>query len=237
MAGHSKWSKIKRQKATSDKKRSSVFTKLTHAITVAARSGADPAMNPTLQIAIDKAKAENMPKENIKRAIEKGSGGGKGSAAEDVVYEVYGPSGVAVLVSSLTDNTNRTTAEIKAVLNKYSGKMAGPGSVNFLFVQRGVAEINIDGQGSDEIEMKIIESGADDYEKTEAGFVVYTDPKLIMSIVGKLKEQDIKVSSGELVMEPKETVVLPEKESEKVIKLLEALDELDDITGVNSNLG
>ena len=237
MSGHSKWASIKHKKATTDKKRSNVFGKLANAITVAARSGQDPSMNPNLQMAIDKAKSFNLPKDNIERAIKRADKGADSNQVEEIVYEIYGPSGVAILATALTDNKNRTTAEVKAVLNKLNGKMASSGAVQFLFVQKGAIEISIDGQGRDDIELKIIESGADDYGEIEGGYLVYSDPHSVKDVVDKLKASGIKVANYQLVMEPKEMVELPDEQSEKVIKLLEALDELDDVNEVNSNLG
>lgn len=237
MAGHSKWAQIKHKKASTDKKRSNLFGKLANAITVAAKAGSDPTMNPALQMAIDKAKSENMPKDNIERAIDRGSGSGSDLQVEEIIYELYGPSGVAILVVALTDNKNRTTAEVKAVANKLGGKIASAGAVNFLFDQKGLVRLGIDGRGSEEVELTIIDSGAEDYEKTNDGYLVYTQPKQVKQISDKLSGQGFKVLGIELVMEPKETIKLPEQEAQKVIKLLEALDNLDDVVEVNSNLG
>lgn len=237
MAGHSKWAQIKHKKASTDKKRSNLFGKLANAITVAAKAGSDPTMNPALQMAIDKAKSENMPKDNIVRAIARGSGSGSDLQVEEIIYELYGPSGVAILVVALTDNKNRTTAEVKAVANKLGGKIASVGAVNFLFDQKGLVRLGIDGRGSEEVELTIIDSGAEDYEKTDDGYLVYTQPKQVKQISDKLLGQGFKVWGIELVMEPKETIKLPEQEAQKVIKLLEALDDLDDVVEVNSNLG
>ncbi len=237
MAGHSKWAQIKHKKAQTDKKRSNIFGKLAKAISIAARSGTDPSMNPSLQMAIEKAKSENMPKDNIERAIDRGSGASGANQAEEITYELYGPSGVAILAKALTDNRNRTTAEVKAVANKFGGKIAGSGAVKFLFSQKGLIKINFEGQGSEETEMQIIDSGAEDYEKIEKGYLIYTNPKQITEIANHLKQSNIIVTSKELIMEPKDTVILPEEETQRVIRLLEALDELDDVVEVNSNLG
>lgn len=237
MAGHSKWAQIKHKKASTDKKRSNLFGKLANAITVAAKAGSDPTMNPALQMAIDKAKSENMPKDNIVRAIARGSGSGSDLQVEEIIYELYGPSGVAILVVALTDNKNRTTAEVKAVANKLGGKIASAGAVNFLFDQKGLVRLGIDGRGSEEVELTIIDSGAEDYEKTDDGYLVYTQPKQVKQVSDKLSGQGFKVLGIELVMEPKETIKLPEQEAQKVIRLLEALDDLDDVVEVNSNLG
>jgi len=178
-----------------------------------------------------------MPKENIKRAIAKGAGAGAGDGIEPVTYEIYGPSGVAVLVLALTDNKNRTLGEIKGVLNKYGGKLAAAGSVGYLFMRKGIINVSIEGQGSEEAELKIIESGADDYAKTDAGYMVYTDPSKSVEVAEKLQAEGVKVLSSEPAMEPQETIKLPDAQAEKVLKLLEALDELNDVNEVNSNLG
>lgn len=237
IAGHSKWAQIKHKKASTDKKRSNLFGKLANTITVAARSGTDPSMNPSLQMAIDRAKSENMPKDNIERAITRGGGSASGIQVEEMTYEIYGPSGIAILAMALTDNKNRTTAEVKAVINKFGGKIAGSGAVNFLFDQKGLMRVSIDGRGSENIELVIIDSGAEDYQKVGDEYLIYTKPKEVKETADRITGQDLKIISSELVMDPKETVSLPEEEAGKVIKLLEALDELDDVVGVNSNLG
>jgi len=188
-------------------------------------------------MAIEQAKAENMPNENIKRAIAKGSSAGGADNIETETYEIYGPGGIAILAVAITDNKNRTLGEIKGVLNKYAGKLATTGSVSYLFERRGIINIGLRNQNPDDVEMKIIESGADDYEKMESGYLVYTDPAEIKAVSEKLEESGIKIMTSELIMEPKETVELPEEESARVVKLLEALGDLDDISEVNSNLG
>jgi len=178
-----------------------------------------------------------MPKDNIERAITRGGGSASGIQVEEMTYEIYGPSGIAILAMALTDNKNRTTAEVKAVINKFGGKIAGSGAVNFLFDQKGLMRVSIDGRGSENIELVIIDSGAEDYQKVGDEYLIYTKPKEVKETADRITGQDLKIISSELVMDPKETVSLPEKEAEKVIKLLEALDELDDVVGVNSNLG
>jgi YebC/PmpR family DNA-binding regulatory protein len=253
MSGHSKWSSIKHQKAVSDKRRANLFTKLGNAISVAARSGGDPEMNYQLRLAIDKAKAANMPRENIERAIKRGTGQLPGVQIEEATYEIYGPFGTAVLVKVLTDNKNRTLAQIKSVLNKFGGKLAGSGAVSYLFERKGEIKIDLEGQGiggqnanlgSEEIELKIIDSGADDYQKIpaspaggEGGYLIYTRPETLKDVADALKQNGLKVESTELVFQPKNTIDLPEAESKKVVDFLEALDDLDEVTEVNSNLG
>lgn len=236
MSGHSKWSSIKHQKATADKRRSNLFTKLANAISVAARSGGDPEANYQLRLAIDKAKAANMPKDNIERALRRAQGK-LGQNLEEVTYEIYGPFHTAVLVRVLTDNKNRTLAQIKGVLNKFGGKLAGSGAVSYLFERKGEIKVGLDDRGTEETELKIIDSGADDYQKIEGGYLIYTHPETLKNVAEHLKQSGLAVDSTELVFQPKNTVDLPEEESKKVVAFLEALDDLDEVTEVNSNLG
>jgi len=236
MSGHSKWATTKRQKAVTDAKRSNLFTKLANNISVAARSGGDPEMNYSLRLAVEKAKQANMPKDNIERAIKRGTGELGGAQIEEVTYEIYGPSGTAILASALTDNKNRTSAEVKAVLNKLGGKLGSSGSVAYLFQKKGVITVGSDNK-EDELENVIIDSGADDYAQTEEGYVIYTKPENIREVADFLIEQQVEVISREITLEPKETLDLDEEQSQKVLRLLEKLDDLDDITEVNSNLG
>ncbi len=235
MSGHSKWATTKHQKAATDKKRSNLFTKLANLISVAARSGGDPTMNFSLRLAIDKAKAANMPKENIDRAIKRGTGELGGQRVEEELYEVYGPSRTAILIEATTDNKNRAVAEIKTILNKAGSKLASSGSVAYLFLRKGV--IKTSGDRGEETELKIIDSGADDYEKIEGGYLVYTKMENLRLVSDALTNGGFEIESAELSWEPKDTVTLSEEESEKVIKLLESLDDLDDVSNVSSNLG
>lgn len=237
MSGHSKWATTKHQKARTDAKRSNLFTKLANNISVAARSGGDIEMNYGLRLAVDKAKAANMPKDNIERAIKRGTGELGGAQLESITYEIYGPSGSAILAEALTDNKNRTSADVKSILNKKGGKLASSGAVSYLFARRGVIVVSIDGQSAEEIEMQILDSGADDYMETEGQIVVYTKPEKLRETSEILEKSGLKIASKEITLEPKETVELSEEDSVAVINLLDALDDLDDITEVNSNLG
>lgn len=232
MSGHSKWSTIKHQKAATDAKRSSSFTKLANAITVAARKGSDPTMNFTLRLAIDRAKSANMPKDNIERAVQRGAGSSAASV-EEILYEAYGPSGTAILIEVATDNKNRAIAEIKAVLNKLGGKLAESGSVSYLFEKKGQIVVESD---DSEAEMKIIDSGADDYEQNDNNYFVYTDQKQLGAVKNNLESQELKVSDCQLIWQPKTTVDLDDEASAKVIRLMETLDNLDDVTEVSSNI-
>jgi len=240
MSGHSKWATTKHQKARTDAKRSNLFTKLANNISVAARTGGDMEMNYSLRLAVDKAKAANMPKDNIERAIKRGTGELGGAQLENITYEIYGPSGSAILAEALTDNKNRTSADVKAILNKRGGKLASSGAVGYLFARRGVIAINVAesaSQSDGDVEMIILDSGAEDYTESDGGFVIYTKPESLREVSEGLEKSGIEVVSKEITLEPKETVELSEEDSNKVINLLEALDDLDDITEVNSNLG
>lgn len=244
MSGHSKWATTKHQKARTDAKRSNLFTKLANNISVAARSGGDIEMNYGLRLAVDKAKAANMPKDNIERAIKRGTGELGGAVLENVIYEIYGPSGSAILAEALTDNKNRTSADVKSILNKKGGKLASSGAVGYLFTRRGVIMVSAEESGGqdanldlEETEMVILDSKAEDYTKTDSGVVVYAKPEKLREVSEELEKSGLKILSKEITLEPKETVELSEEDSNKVINLLEALDDLDDITEVNSNLG
>ncbi len=233
MSGHSKWSTIKRQKASSDAKRSNLFTKLANAISIAARAGNDPAMNFQLRLACEKARAANMPKANIDRAIERGAGDKGAAQIEEIIYEAYGPSGTAILIEAATDNKNRASAEIKAVLNKFGGKLAAPNAVQYLFEKRGVIQIN--STDLDQAEEKIIDSGAEDYERTNSGFIVYTNANDLKQVQENLQNSGLEAKSAEIISEPKTSVNLSEDDTAKVMRLLEALDELNDVVAVSSN--
>jgi len=237
MSGHSKWSTIKRQKGAADAKRANVFTKLANAITVAARHGADPTMNFQLRLAMDRARAANMPKENIERAVARAASVADANAVSELVYEIYGPSGVAVLVEAATDNKNRAAADIKAVLNKFGGKLAGEGAVKFLFERYGVLSISVGAKTQEDAELAIMDSGASDYEKADDGYLVYTKPEELELVKKNLEAQNFGIDDAKLAWEPKQTVALDEEASAKVIKVLEALDSLDDVVSVASNLG
>ena len=244
MSGHSKWSSIKHQKGVADQRRSNLFTKIANMVSVAARSGGDPTMNFQLRLSIDKAKTANMPKDKIDRAIKRGTGELGGAQIEEILYEIYGLSGTAILVEAATDNKNRASAEIKSALNKYGGKLAGSGAVAYLFERKG--EIRIEnresgienGKNTEEAtEEVIINSEAEDYREIENGFLVYTKPEKLGFVTKNLNKTGLACKGSTLVYKPKATVDLSEEESQKVLKLLGALDELDDVSLVSSNLG
>ena len=234
MSGHSKWATTKHQKVRTDSKRSNLFTKLANLISVAARSGGDPTMNFSLRLAIDKGKAANMPKDNIERAIKRGTGELGGQRIEEELYEAYGPSGTAILIEATTDNKNRAVAEIKSVLNKFGAKLAGSGAVSYLFERKGVIKVK-SGQ-DEEKELEIIESGAEDYEKIDDGYLIYTKMEDLKAIQDKLSS-GFEVESAELSWEPKDTISLDDEKTDKLLKLMETIDELDDVSNVSSNLG
>lgn len=236
MSGHSKWSSIKHQKASSDAKRSNLFTKLANAISVAARASGDPTMNFQLRLACDKARSANMPKDGIERAIKRGTRELGGQKIENIVYEAYGPNGVAILIEAATDNKNRALSAVKAVISRFGGKLAGEGAVSYLFERKGLIKATAS-QDVDEAELKIIDSGADDYESSDGTYLIYTKPEETRSVREKLETAGLAVQSAELTYEPQNLVTIPDNEAEKVINLLKALDDLDDVTSVSSNLG
>lgn len=235
MSGHSKWSTIKRQKGAADAKRSASFTKLAATITIAAREGGgDPGGNIRLRLVIDKARGANMPKNNIDRAIKRGTGELAGAVIESLVYEAYVPGGVAIMIECNTDNKNRTVAEIKAILNKYNGKMAESGSVSYLFAQRGV--MTVGGKSIDKLEEEAIESGADDYEVIEDSLIVYTQPKDTMSVAKSLESAGLMVSDIELRMEPLSVIMISDdKTAQTLMTIVEKLEDLDDVATVSAN--
>jgi YebC/PmpR family DNA-binding regulatory protein len=239
MSGHSKWSTIKHKKAATDAKRGKEFTRASNLISLAAKSGGDPAMNPALALAIDKAKAVNMPKANIERAIKKGTGELGGESIEEIIYEGYGPDGVAILIEVATDNKNRTVSEIRATLTKQGGSMASAGAVSYLFERRGQIEIPIKNQKKTEDELVeiILNSDANDFESEDNHFFVYTNPPDLMSIKNRIEEEGVITTEAELIYVPKIEVSLSDLEKvKKILKLVESLEDLDDVVSVYSNL-
>ncbi len=231
MSGHSKWASIKRQKGAADQKRGAVFSKLAKAISVAARHGGDPAMNFALRIAVDQAKAANMPKDNIERAIERASGK-DGAALEEITFEAYGPGGTAFLIETATDNHNRTVGEIRAVLNKLGGKLAETGSVGYLFKKLGAIAVTTD--DAEKVELAAIDAGAEDVEQHENHVIIATDPKELEHVRRRLAEQGIEGEAG-FEWQPLATIAVAGDVADKILKLADALDELDDVTAIHSN--
>ena len=237
MSGHSKWSTIKHKKAATDAKRGKIFTRLAREITIAARAGGgDPDVNFGLRLAMDKAKASNMPKENIERAIKRGTGELKGADLAEVMYEGYAPNGVALLVQVLTDNRNRTVADVRRVLTRQGGSLAEAGAVAWQFSRKGYIAIAPDGIDEDTIFEIAVEAGAEDVVFGDDLIEVYADVENFQSVQQALEEAGIKFETAELSMIPKTTMQLEEKQTLQVMAVIDALEELDDTQQVYSNL-
>ena len=238
MSGHSKWSSIKHKKGAADAKRGKLFSKLVRAIIVAAREGGpDPAGNLALQNAIEKARSYSMPKENIERAIARGSGAGTDSEAfEHIAYEGYGPNGVAIIVEALTDNRNRTASDIRHVFTKSDGNLGTTGAVAWLFERRGVILVDADRFDEDSVMLAAAEGGADDVVQDGSTFQVTTSPESLSAVREALEQAGIEVESAETTMVPKTTVELAdEAAARKTLRLIDALEELDDVNEVYAN--
>ncbi|MFN8159827.1 MAG: YebC/PmpR family DNA-binding transcriptional regulator [Solirubrobacterales bacterium] len=236
MSGHSKWSSIKHRKAAADAKRGKLFTKLARAITIAAREGGgDPDSNPALATAIQKARDYSMPKDNIQRAVDRGTGeGGDAEQIERVVFEGYGPGGVAILVEALTDNRNRTSAEIRHAFAKHSGALGEPGSVAWIFEKRGLIVLDGELYGEDDL-IVAIDAGAEDVTADDDILKVITDPGDLARVRDTLAEAGLEIQSSDLTMEPKSTVEVSESDSGTLLRLLDALEEQDDTDAVHAN--
>jgi YebC/PmpR family DNA-binding regulatory protein len=236
MSGHSKWASIKHKKAIVDSRRGQAFTKLSRHITIAAKEGGgDIVGNPALALAVQKAKDASMPKDNIQRAIDKGTGAGADAASfENVMYEGYGPGGVAVLVEALTDNRNRTGADVRHLFSKAGGSLGEPGSVSYLFEKKGV--VVVDGEKHDEDSLMVaIEAGADDIEDDDGTFEIVTEPTALTAVREALDAAGITYESAEQVYRPTVRTPLDEEGAEKLSKLIDALDEHDDVSEVHAN--
>ena len=235
MSGHSKWSQIKRQKGVNDVKRGAVFTKMGREISVAARAGGgDPDGNFRLRLAIERARAENMPLDTIKRAIEKAAGGGEGEQYEEIIYEGYGPGGVAIIVETATNNKNRTAADVRSILTKAGGQLAVSGSVAWQFEQRGVITLAAGGD-PDELSLLAIDAGADDVDSSAEQVEVYTKPHDLEAVRRELEAAGVKIESAELSMTPKNTVELDEGKARQALRLVELLEDQDDVQRVTAN--
>ena len=238
MSGHSKWSSIKHKKGAADAKRGKLFSKLSRALIVAAREGgADPGANLALANAIEKARSYSMPKDTIERAIARGSGADSDADAfEQVIYEGYGPNGVAVIVEALTDNRNRTAADVRAAFTKHDGNLGGSGSVAWLFERRGLILVDSDGVDEDELMLAAAEGGAEDVERDGSSFRVTAAPEELPAVREAIESAGITVDSAELTMVPKTTVNLEEEgAAKKTLRLIDALEESDDVQEVYSN--
>ena len=236
MAGHSKWSKIKRKKAVDDRKRGQMFTKLIRELTVAAREGGgDPDFNPRLRLAVDTAKAGNMPQENIDRAIKRGTGELEGVTYEEVVYEGYGPGGVALYIETLTDNQKRTVAEVRHLLDKNGGNLGTAGSVAWQFDRRGLIYVDAAEADEDDVFEAAVEAGADDVTSAQGEYLVTTDAGSLHEVRRALVDAGIAVASAQLAMVAKNEVGVAGRAGERLLKLLELLDDHDDVQQVHSN--
>ena len=236
MAGHSKWSNIRHRKGAQDSKRGKIFTKIIKEITVAARlHGGDQESNPRLRKAVTNARSNNIPQDNIARAIKKGTGELEGVSYEEMLYEGYGPNGIAILIEVITDNKNRTVSELRHILNKNNGNLAEPGSVAWMFDRKG--EILISDFSGDEEKLfdDIINSGADDIEKIENGYLVTTDQSELLNAKDALEKKGHNIKSADVIMVPKSTQEVNEEDQEKIIDLMETIDNHDDVNQVYSN--
>jgi YebC/PmpR family DNA-binding regulatory protein len=238
VSGHSKWSSIKHKKGAADAKRGKLFSKLARAIIVAAREGGpDPASNLALQNAIEKARSYSMPKDNIERAVTRGAGSdGDGDSYEPIVYGGYGPSGVALIVEALTDNRNRTAAEVRHIFAKHDGNLGGSGSVAWLFERRGVVLVSADGVDEEELTLAAIEGGADDVDLDGSTFQVSSAPEALSSVREAIESAGIEIESVEVALVPKTNVTVEdEAAARKILRLMDALEENDDVQDVFAN--
>lgn len=236
MSGHSKWSSIKHKKGAADAKRGRIFTKLIKEITVAARmGGGDPDGNPRLRSAILAAKAENMPKDNIERAVKKGTGELEGVSYDEVTYEGYGPGGVAMLIECLTDNKNRTVADVKHVMDRHGGNLGEPGCVAWMFEKRGIIVFERDKVDEEALLETALEAGAEDVAEEETEFEVATSPSDFETIKSVFDEKGMTYSMAEISMVPKNTIKLEGKKAEQLLNLMEALEDNDDVSNVYAN--
>ena len=236
MSGHSKWATIKRKKGAADAKRGQLFSKLSRAILVAAKEGGpDPESNATLAAAIQKARDSSMPKDNIERAIQRGAGGGEADTYESMLYEGYAPGGVAVIASILTDNRNRTAADLRHIFTKNGGSLGTPGSVAWQFDRKGVILVDREGVDEDELMELALAGGAEDIAEDGTQWQVTTDPADFMAVRGALEEGGVAYSSAEQTMVPKSTVEVSEKEARQILRLIDELEDNDDVQGVYAN--
>jgi YebC/PmpR family DNA-binding regulatory protein len=236
MSGHSKWATIKRKKAVTDSKRGKAFTVVIKEITIAARmGGGDPKGNPRLRLAIDKAKSINMPADNIKRGIQKGTGELPGVMYEDVTYEGYAPGGVAIIIESVTDNKNRTVSEIRHLFDRHNGKMGASNSVGYMFHKKGIINVSRAAQNEDDLMSIILDAGADDMTTQDDVYEIVTSPENFEAVRQTLENKGIAMESAEIQKIPENTVAVTGKDAETVLKFIDALEEHDDVTHVYAN--
>ena len=234
MAGHSKWANIKHRKARQDASRGKVWTKVIREITVAAKGGPDPDDNPRLRLALDKANAANMPKDNIKRAIEKGSGTGETGSLEEIVLEGYGPGGVAIMVEAMSDNRNRTVSDVRHAFSKFGGNLGTDGSVSYLFNKIGLIHISKDYSEDDLMEI-VLESGAEDLVDEGEYFEIITGSTDLNNVLEALKAKNIDNTNADLTFRAELSIAIDQEMSEKVLKIMDFMDELDDVQEVHTN--
>ena len=236
MSGHSKWSTIKRQKGANDAKRGAIFTKMGKEISVAARAGGpDPDANYRLRLAVDKARSVNMPADNIKRAIERATGGDKAIEFEEIVYEGYGPGGVALLVETATDNKNRTAAEVRSIFSKSGGQLAGAGSVAWQFEPRGIVAVEREGVDPDDVALMAIDAGAIDVDTEADPLEIATEPSELLDVQTALEGAGVKVDSAELTMQAKTPIEVDVDKARQNLRLIEHLEDSDDVQRVTAN--
>lgn len=236
MAGHSKWANIQHRKGRQDAQRGKMFTKLVRELTVSARlGGGDPAGNPRLRAAIIAARAASMPNDNINRAIEKGSGAGDTDSWEEINYEGYGPGGVAVLVETMTDNRNRTTADVRHIFSKSGGNLGETGSVNWQFERQGFVTIGKEGRSEEEVAELAIESGAEDYEDSGESWCLTTAADQLHAVVDALEGEEVEVGSSEWIMVPSSEVEVDEETARKVLRMIDFFEDNDDVQKVWTN--
>ena len=234
MAGHSKWANIKHRKARQDASRGKVWTKVIREITFAAKGGPDPDDNPRLRLALEKANSANMPKDTIKRAIEKGSGTGETGTLEEIVFEGYGPGGVAILVETMTDNRNRTVSDVRHAFSKYGGNLGTDGSVAYLFKKLGLIHIS-KGFSDEKLMDLVIESGALDYTEEEEFFEVTTEANSFNDVLEIFKKNEVEYINAQLSLRAEISVDIDHEMSEKVLNIMEFMDDLDDVQEVHTN--
>jgi YebC/PmpR family DNA-binding regulatory protein len=238
MSGHSKWSSIKHQKGAKDVQRGALFTKLARELSVAVRSGGsgDPEANYRLRLAIQKAKSNNMPNDNIDRSIKKALGEGDGANYDEVIYEGFGPGGAAILVQALTDNRNRTVSEVRSVFAKYGGNMGESGSVGWMFANRGVITINTDGKDPDDVALTAIDAGAADVENSDGVLEAYTEPQDLKAVEEAIRAGGLEVDEADLRYIASIPVELDDSQTAQALRLIDKLEDLDDVQQVFSNL-
>lgn len=235
MSGHSKWSTIKRKKGAADAQRGAIFTKLSREIIIAAKQGADVGTNFKLRLAVQRAKSQNMPNDNIERAIAKGAGQSDGEQLDEITYEGYGPGGTAILVATLTDNRNRTVAEVRHRFSRSGGNLSETGSVGWQFEAKGLITVPLKGADADDVALQAIDAGADDVSVDDGVIEVQTEPVNLEVVRKTLEAAGLEIENADFAMVPKSLIELDEKTAHQAMRLLEALEELEDVQRVYSN--